>query len=90
MGGAPPARFKSASLGTFASFDRERCRWRVENGTYDPDCTLDAYGQRRRRAGINVQCNTTALETRAAVVAAYEPATCEYELIVESPELCGP
>jgi hypothetical protein len=78
------------TLGSFARFDCDRCRWRVENGAYDPACTPDAYGQPRRRAWINLQCNTTAMETRAAVVAAYEPATCEYELMVESPELCGP
>jgi hypothetical protein len=78
-----------ASLGKFSFFDRERCRWRAENGTDDPGCTPDAYGQRRRRAWVNLWCDETIVDARAKVVLASEPVACEYEVMVASRELCG-
>jgi hypothetical protein len=79
----------SASLGSFARVsDRARCRWRVENGTYDPACTPDAYGQPRRRAWVNLRCDDTIVDRRAKVVAARQAAACEYELTVASRALC--
>jgi hypothetical protein len=71
---------QQVSLGKFAHLDRERCRWRIENGTDDPACTVDAYGQRRRRGWVNLECDPGMLDARAKVVAAEEPAACEYEL----------
>lgn len=77
------------SLGNFARFDTEQCRWRVENGTDDPVCTADEYGQRRHRGWVNLQCNRDMTE-RTRLLSVREVATCEFELIVQSPELCGP
>jgi hypothetical protein len=77
------------SLGTFAVFYRDRCSWRI-NGTYDPTCTPDDFGQRRRRAWVNLKCDETIVDARAAVVAATEAAACAYDLTVASAELCGP
>lgn len=78
------------SLGAFAFFLRDRCSWRIENGTDDPTCTPDDFGQRRRRAWVNLKCDETIGDARAAVVAATEPAACAYYLTVASAELCGP
>jgi hypothetical protein len=80
--------WKQVSLGSFARFDRERCRWRIENGTSDPLCTWDAYGRPRRRGWVNLECNAS-VEGRAALVAVSEPVSCEYELTVQTPEVCG-
>jgi hypothetical protein len=75
-------------LGKFARFDPTRCRWTFENGTDATDCSLDAYGQPRRRGWVDLECNRD-VAGRAQLVAASEPRTCEYALIVQSPEVCG-
>jgi hypothetical protein len=78
-------------LGKFAlPFDRQRCRWRIENGTDDPTCTMDEYGHPRRRGWINLQCNASVVDARAALVVARETAACDFELIVQASELCAP
>lgn len=77
------------SLGTFTTFDSDRCRWRFGNGDYSDACTADEYGQQRRRGWTNIVCNPD-LKERAVLVAASEWTACEYELTVASPEVCGP
>jgi hypothetical protein len=76
-------------LGVFTSFESERCRWRMEHGDDDPACTTDEYGRRRRRGWVNLRCNPY-IKERARLVAATQPATCDYQLTVHSPEVCGP
>jgi hypothetical protein len=76
-------------IGDFTTFYSDRCRWRIAHGQETSDCTLDEYGQRRRRGWVNLQCNPT-LKGRAALVAVSEPAKCEFELTVQSPEVCPP
>jgi hypothetical protein len=81
--------FQMLSLGTFTRFDGEQCRWRVENGTDDPTCTADEYGQRRHRGWVNMLCNQNMRE-RTRLLTVNELAACEFELIVQSPEVCPP
>jgi hypothetical protein len=83
-----PSGNYQASLGNFARFDSTRCRWRIENGTDDPACTMDDYGQARRRGWVNAVCDETLLDTRAKLLAAWEPVPCEYELTAATREVC--
>jgi hypothetical protein len=75
-------------LGVFGRFDSTRCRWRIENGTEASGCTVDAYGRRARRAWINLQCNRNA-PARAVLISALEPTTCDYDLTIQSAEVCN-
>jgi hypothetical protein len=73
----------------FTTFDSEQCRWRVEHGDESSDCTTDESGHPRWRGWVKLRCNPDTKE-RAALVAVNELAACEFEAIVESPEVCPP
>jgi hypothetical protein len=76
------------SLGTFARFDGTRCRWRLENGAQDLACSLDAYGRRARRAWVNLVCNRS-LPGRGALVSVTELLACDFNMTVNSAEVCN-